>query len=578
MHPNLRRATLSALLFTSFVPASAQSPFAVFANVDNSGAQVGGNVFLPVDLSSNGRFAAFIVDAQLVAQDTNFGADAYVRDVDAGVTLYVGPNNGAVANSAAATVAISGTGRYVVWMTLATNLGPSDTNGKYDIYRKDMQTGIVTLVSAGASGTGANNHSSNAVVSDSGRFVVYRTTATDLAPGVSGLNAELVVTDLTTGVSQLVSASSAGVASNNDNNYVDISADGRYVSFYSRSSTLVTPDTNGAGGDIFRKDLQTGQLVRASENASGQQAAFSGHFSEFSSISADGRFVAFASTGGLVAADTNGVSDVYVKDLATGAISLASVSVGGTAAGATYPSLSADGRHVSFSSTSNQLVAGTSNPWAEIYIRDLTLGLTARACLSPANGEPNQRTEFSALSGNGRRIAMISYASNIVLPDNSPGAPDVIVRDRGAPAAPTVYCIAAQNSLGCTPSVTFSGTPSASLASGFTLTASQLLNQKSGMLFYSVTGANNTPFGGGWLCVAPPLRRTPAVSTNGSPFGVNDCSGFLSRDFNTWIQTGGDPLLVAGREIWAQLYSRDPGFPPPNNVNLTEAINFLVLP
>lgn len=293
------------------------------------------------------------------------------------------------------------------------------------------------------------------------------------------------------------------------------------------------------------------------------------------SMSADGRYFAFLSNAGWVAGDTNGTWDVYLKDMVGAAVTLMSVTTSGTAAIALAPSISSDGNHVGFSSTSQQIVPGKLNGFEEIYIRDWALNQSVRACLSPTGADPNEYSRDSPLSGNGRRIMFISNASNIVLPDNN--GTDVIARDRGAPNAPAIYCIAKVNSLGCTPTLAFSGTPSMTMGVGFTLTAGNLFNNKFGTLFYSFVGPNNTPFNGGYLCVQAPLRRMLTSLTGGSTTG-SDCSGVLARDFNVWLAAGSDPLLAAGMEIWAQYYSRDPGFSPPNNVNLTGGLDFVIQP
>ncbi len=139
---------------------------------------------------------------------------------------------------------------------------------------------------------------------------------------------------------------------------------------------------------------------------------------------------------------------------------------------------------------------------------------------------------------------------------------------------PSVYCTAKVNSLGCTPSIAFSGTPSASAAAPFTVSASQLLNQKTSLLFYG-SAAASAPFQGGTLCVQTPLRRTLAQSTGGSP-GGNDCSGAPTLNFNAVIQAGADPLLVVGATVFGQYYYRDPA--ASFTVGLSNAVSFQICP
>lgn len=141
----------------------------------------------------------------------------------------------------------------------------------------------------------------------------------------------------------------------------------------------------------------------------------------------------------------------------------------------------------------------------------------------------------------------------------------------------STYCTSKVNSQGCTPAISWSGAASASAGSGFTLDASAVLNQKSGVLFYGTSGRAVLPFHSGFLCLAPPRRRTAVQDSGGSASGA-DCSGVYSLDFNAWIASGVDPALVAGAEVNAQYWSRDPGFPPPGAIGLTDAVEFRVCP
>ncbi len=152
-----------------------------------------------------------------------------------------------------------------------------------------------------------------------------------------------------------------------------------------------------------------------------------------------------------------------------------------------------------------------------------------------------------------------------------------MIRAEGTGNAPTVYCTPKTNSVGCQPSISWLGTPSASAGSGFFLQATSEINRVSGMLLYTTAGRASTPFGGGTLCLAQPLRRTPLLNSGGSLQGLN-CSGVYSMDFAAWIASGADPALVAGTTVQAQFYSRDPGFAAPNNIGLTAGLEFTLVP
>jgi hypothetical protein len=141
---------------------------------------------------------------------------------------------------------------------------------------------------------------------------------------------------------------------------------------------------------------------------------------------------------------------------------------------------------------------------------------------------------------------------------------------------PEVYCTAKTNTLGCLSQIGSNGTPSASAGGGFHVTAGDVVNQKSGLLFYGVAGRAALPFQGGWFCVHPPARRTPLQSSGGNSSG-HDCSGYFDLDFNQWVAVSGDPALAAGGlRVQAQYWSRDPFAIAASG--LTDAIDFYLAP
>jgi len=142
----------------------------------------------------------------------------------------------------------------------------------------------------------------------------------------------------------------------------------------------------------------------------------------------------------------------------------------------------------------------------------------------------------------------------------------------------STYCTAKLNSLGCTPTIGSAGTPSASAPNGFSISGSNVRNNKSGLLFYGVSGPAAAPFQGGYLCVASAIKRTPGVFSGGSVTG-NDCSGIYSIDFNAFRAggLGGNPLpalSVPGTLVHSQWWGRDPGFPAPDNTTLSNGLQF----
>jgi hypothetical protein len=158
---------------------------------------------------------------------------------------------------------------------------------------------------------------------------------------------------------------------------------------------------------------------------------------------------------------------------------------------------------------------------------------------------------------------------------SDPGEHPTLVIDFDPPPVFT-YCTPRTSSAGCTPSIGWSGAPSASAGSGFAITLSQTLNQKPGVFVYGLGGPAAQPFLGGTLCVAPPLRRSAFLWTAGNASGA-DCSGSLALDFNARIASGADPALVAGAVVHAQWLTRDPGNPA-GSFNSSDAIRFAIAP
>jgi Tol biopolymer transport system component len=190
------------------------------------------------------------------------------------------------------------------------------------------------------------------------------------------------------------------------------------VTFFSGASNLVSGDTNGQG-DIFVHDRQTGETTRVSVASDGTQAD---GLSVFSTLSADGRYVAFeSSSSNLVSGDTNGTNDVFVHDRQTGETTRVSVNATGVEGndGSGGPVLSADGRYIAFASAASNLVNGDTNAVADIFVRDRQTGETTRVSVNATGVEGNDGSGGPVLSADGRYVAFLSYASNLVSGDTN---------------------------------------------------------------------------------------------------------------------------------------------------------------
>src|SRR6266496_4956589 len=342
--------------------------------------------------SADGRFVAFQSYASnLVAGDTNNSSDVFVRDRLTGQTERVSvASDGTQANgnSFPGGSAISADGRYVVFHSLASNLVPGDTNRSYDVFLRDRQTGQTQLVSMSTDGIQGNSGGGLAAISANGRVVAFESFSTNLGSSDTNGQMDVYARDLQSGETELISVASDGTQANSEETGLpSISADGRFVSFYSTSDNLVNGDTN-IGYDIFVRDRLTGETTRVSVASDGSQDNRSSDAS--SSISGDGRFVTFVSWGNLVPEDTNGIADIFVHDRQTGQTQRVSVASDGTQTNAdSYtPVISSDGSSVAFDSQASNLVYGDTNNKSDVFVHDLLSPYDFNGFFQPVDNSP----------------------------------------------------------------------------------------------------------------------------------------------------------------------------------------------
>jgi hypothetical protein len=295
---------------------------------------------------------------------------------------------------------LSTDGRYVAFTT-PTGLVTGDTNAVMDVYVYDRGTRTVVLASASSSGGPGNGESRNARISASGRYIVFESAATNLVPGDGNASVDVFRRDRITGETVRVSVTTTGGNATGISTDAEISDDGNLVAFASTAFDLVGfgNDSNGAS-DIFVRDMTAGATVRVSVSAIGDDADLA---STEPAISGDGRFVAFSSVAtNLVAGDTNNRSDVFLRDVTSGTTTRVSVSSTGVEANgqSSNPSLPRDGRFVSFASNATNLVVdafGATNA----YVRDTQALTTIRQTTSGA--------DWARLSGDGRYLAVRDF-------------------------------------------------------------------------------------------------------------------------------------------------------------------------
>lgn len=395
-----------------------------------SGAQASNGSSAP-SLSGDGRFVAFESFAtDLVPGST--GGQVFVKDRVLGAIERVSvAGDGTPGNARSSAASISEFARYVAFTSNASNLVAGDTNRVADVFVRDRTSGTTTLVSRSTAGTLGNGDSTAGVISGSGRWVVFESTASNLVTGDLPGTADVFLHDRNNGTTTRVSIGSGGVQPNGPSFGASISDDGRLIAFLSDASNLVAGDTNGVT-DLFVRDRVAGTTTRvslASDGTPTDQPILE------AAISGDGSAIAFwTEASNLVAGDTNGSWDVFVRDLVTGTTTRVSVADGGIQAEgySLDAAISDDGRTIAFRSDATNLApVGVSGDHWDLFVHDRTTGTTRLAVTGLGATPPAGDLDDAALSGDGTALAFTSGAANLVADDTN-GAADVFAQDRPA--------------------------------------------------------------------------------------------------------------------------------------------------
>ncbi len=436
-----------------------------------TGAGGNGDSTDPV-ISADGQFVVFLSDAtDLVPEQVAAGMHLYETNLQSGTTTLVDVNTagtGTVDNVEKPSVgadgitpvyntpSVSSDGRYVVFTAAANDLtsAPAVSSGTItNVYVRDMVAATTTLVSVDAAGSdGGNGNSSAAAISADGSEVVFQSDASNLVATDTNNATDVFVRNLTTGMTSLVSANISNADSGDFESYGPVlSGDGNHVVFQSHADDLQSIHSHNTLVDIYERDLTTDVTTLISVNAAGTDSILSN--ASQPAVSDDGRYVAFVD---------NAPPQVYVRDTTAGTTALASVNLAGTAgdSNSSRPTLSSDGTVVAFLSVADDLVSVPTNGHQNLFVRNLTTGVTTLASVSAAGtaGGDNatENNPFSSdpapfvgrLTPDGTAVAFSSSADDLVANDNNDLA-DVFVRNLAAntttlvspvdPALPAAY-------------------------------------------------------------------------------------------------------------------------------------------
>jgi hypothetical protein len=388
----------------------------------------------------------------------------------------------------------------------------------------------------------------------------------------------------------MASVNSGGTQANDASYYPSISADGRYVAFTSEATNMVPGDTNGRL-DVFVHDRSAGTTERVSVDSHGVQ---SNGDSYFTSLSGDGRFVAFGSfASNLVPGDTQHFADIFVRDRASDTTERASVNSSGRQgnAGSFYPTISAEGRYVAFSSWATNLVTGDTNGFHDVFVRDRQRGMTELVSVDSALTQGNQDSGdyFLTISADGRFVAFESYATNLVRPGTNAFV-SIFIRDRAASGFTSVCGPGVGGVIACPcsnpPNAFDHGCDNSSSTGGASLSATGAAYLSTDSVVFATSGEKPT--------AASIVLQGDAFAASGFVFGqgIRCAAGTLKRLYTKTAVGGsitapqpGDPTvsarsaalgdaISAGQSRWYLVYYRDPnvlgGCPAASTFNATQ--------
>lgn len=356
-------------------------------------------------LSADGRYVAYVSEASnLVTNDFNHTSDVFVRAVVLGKTTLVSVNaaGSSSGNNRSQNPVITPDGRYVAFESLASDLVPGDLNGIQDIFLRDLQTGTTTLVTPNAQAQPGNTgFSESPAMSDDGRFVVFASKTVNLVPGATSLARDIYVRDQQSGVTMRITQA---VSSSQHSFNPEISADGRFISFMTSGGTLTS---------LYWRDLQSPTNVLLTTKAIGDVSRF--YDDDGPKISADGQVVCYT------AQERTGLTDVYVWDAQTGQSNLVSVSLDGSTpanGSSESPLMSSDGSTVAFLSRATDLTTNAPNASFQLYVRDLAKRTTRLASVNQSGAAAGRSDAlYPTLSADGRAIAFQSFDGDLVTGD-----------------------------------------------------------------------------------------------------------------------------------------------------------------
>lgn len=366
-----------------------------------------------VSVSRSGRWIVFVSKAgNLVPGDENNLGDLFRHDVLSGETTRMLEHPGEGVLDAFSELTVSDDGRFVCFLSRNDALlgTGNDTNRVADVFVYDVERGVTERVSVNTDGTPTDAPAELPRMSRDGRFVVFESRGPALADSKTGYNPEIFLHDRDAGTTKRVVIDDQGRLSGASCYRPDLSHDGRFITFET-GAALVADDTNGVS-DIYVRDMQGG-IRRVSVDSAGAQATGD---SGDARISGDGRFIAFNSLADdLVANDTNGRPDIFRHDLQTGETLRVNVDRAGAEAAdgeSSQPAISSDGAYVLFHTRATNLTSAPISEDGGLLLHHVPSGETRIIALHPDGGAPQTSIQVrTAALGDAGRLVVYAYAS-----------------------------------------------------------------------------------------------------------------------------------------------------------------------
>jgi hypothetical protein len=373
-------------------------------------------------ITSDGKYVYFFSsDSNLVPGVNASAGQAFRKNMDTGLVEVVSNFGALLPSSGVAHVSVSRDGRYLVFISAASNLPGANGAGFYQVYLKDMQTGTITLVSKTAAGVLANNNCFSPSVSDDGTKVAFQTNASSLMAGL--VHANILVKNMQTGAITLASSPDGVTESNNGSSSPLLSPAGDEVLFLSNSNNIILALGGNGKFQVYVKNLNTGAMTLVSSPmGSVQLANNNAYMNTYMRFESDTGISFYSSASNLIPGVNTGYFQAFKKNLVTGEVTLLSSPDGVTpgdnganGGGGSGPILSANGNIAFFMSASTNLVSGSRG--FHLYKKDLLSGITTLVDTANGSAEANNSSYIvgsTQISSDGQKVYFTSNASNLI--------------------------------------------------------------------------------------------------------------------------------------------------------------------